>query len=69
MFPSDRDAAEPQLPAGVQLARISNRAMGAAFESNEGKSATLDMANFATGGATTYHYEVREVQAGLPEMP
>jgi uncharacterized RDD family membrane protein YckC len=32
MFPSDRDAAEPQLPAGVQLARISNRAMGAAFD-------------------------------------
>jgi uncharacterized RDD family membrane protein YckC len=32
MFPSDRDAAEPQLPAGVQLARLSNRAMGAALD-------------------------------------
>jgi uncharacterized RDD family membrane protein YckC len=32
MFPSDRDAAEPQLPAGVQLARISQRAMGAAID-------------------------------------
>ena len=32
MFPADRDAAEPQLPAGVQLARLSQRAVGAAFD-------------------------------------
>ncbi len=33
MFPSsDREAAEPQLPAGVQLARMSQRAVGAAFD-------------------------------------
>jgi uncharacterized RDD family membrane protein YckC len=32
VFPSDRDAAEPQLPAGVQLARLPNRAAGAVLD-------------------------------------
>jgi uncharacterized RDD family membrane protein YckC len=32
VFPSDREAAEPQLPAGVQLARLSQRAMGAVLD-------------------------------------
>ena len=65
-------AMDPSSPAPYLVAELdfeSEQAMGAAFASNEGQSATADMGNFATGGATTYHYEVREIQAGLPEMP
>ena len=63
---------DPSQPGPYLVAELdfeSEQAMGAAFASNEGRSATADMANFATGGATTYHYEVREVRTGLPEMP
>jgi uncharacterized protein (TIGR02118 family) len=63
---------DPSQPGPYLVAELdfeSEQAMGAAFVSNEGKSATADMANFATGGATTYHYEVRELRSGLPEMP
>ena len=47
----------------------SEEAMGQAFASNEGQAAAADVANFATGGATMTHYDVREVRAGVPEMP
>ncbi|WP_448625140.1 EthD family reductase [Geodermatophilus sp. URMC 64] len=47
----------------------SEAAMGKAFASNEGKATAEDVANFATGGATMYHFDVHEVQVGLPEMP
>jgi uncharacterized protein (TIGR02118 family) len=64
---------DPSQPAGsymvAELDFESEQAMGEAFASNEGRSAGADMANFATGGATLVHYDVREVLAGLPEMP
>ena len=63
---------DPSAPGPYLVAELdweSEEAMGKAFGSNEGKAATADVPNFATGGATMYHYEVREVQAGLPEMP
>jgi|1185.fasta_scaffold1546394_1 uncharacterized protein (TIGR02118 family) len=63
---------DPSQPGPYMVAELdfeSEQAMGEAFASNEGKSATADMANFASGGATTYHYEVHEVRAGVPEMP
>jgi uncharacterized protein (TIGR02118 family) len=47
----------------------SEEAMGQAFSSNEGQAAAADVANFATGGATMTHYDVREVNAYVPEMP
>ncbi|MGY1691970.1 EthD family reductase [Geodermatophilus sp. SYSU D01105] len=47
----------------------SEEAMGKAFASPEGKSAAADVANFATGGATMAHFEVREIQAGMPNLP
>jgi uncharacterized protein (TIGR02118 family) len=47
----------------------SEEAMSNAFASNEGQAAAADIANFATGGATMVHYELQEVQAGIPQMP
>jgi uncharacterized protein (TIGR02118 family) len=47
----------------------SEEAMGAAFGSDAGKAAAADVGNFATGGATMTHYDVRDVQAPVPEMP
>jgi len=63
---------DPSQPGPYLVAELdfeSEQAMGEAFASNEGRSAGADTANFATGGVTMVHYEVREVQAGLPEMP
>jgi len=57
----------PYLVAELDFA--SEEAMGHAFASDEGKATAADVANFATGGATMHHFEVREVQVGLPEMP
>jgi uncharacterized protein (TIGR02118 family) len=57
----------PYLVAELDFA--SEEAMGKAFASNEGKATAEDVANFATGGATMYHFDVHEVQVGLPEMP
>ena len=57
-------AVNPEQPAPYLLAELdfdSVEAMGAAFASEEGKAAAGDVANFATGGATMTHYEVREV--------
>jgi uncharacterized protein (TIGR02118 family) len=47
----------------------SEEAMGHAFGSPEGQAAAADVANFATGGATMAHYDVREVRVGMPYMP
>ncbi|MGY1710730.1 EthD family reductase [Geodermatophilus sp. SYSU D00758] len=47
----------------------SEEAMGKAFASPEGQAAAADVANFATGGATIAHFEVRELNTGLPFMP
>jgi uncharacterized protein (TIGR02118 family) len=65
--PLDPSAPGPYLVAELDF--DSEQAMGEAFGSNEGQAAAADVANFATGGATMYHYDVREVQAGVPEMP
>jgi uncharacterized protein (TIGR02118 family) len=63
------DPSQPGPYFVVELDFESEQAMGQALASNEGRAAGADMANFATGGATLVHYDVREVQAGLPEMP
>jgi uncharacterized protein (TIGR02118 family) len=65
-------AMDPSQPAPYFVAELdfeSEEAMGKAFGSNEGRAAAADVANFATGGATMAHFEVREVNSGLPEMP
>ena len=65
-------ALDPSAPGPYFVAELdfeSEETMGKAFASNEGKAATADVANFATGGATMVHYDVREVNAGIPEMP
>ena len=63
---------DPSAPGPYLVAELdfdSEQAMGAAFGSEEGKAAAGDVANFATGGATMTHYDVRDVQAPVPEMP
>jgi uncharacterized protein (TIGR02118 family) len=63
---------DPSQPAPYMVAELdfeSEEAMGKAFASDEGRAAAADVANFATGGATMHHFDVRELQAGLPEMP
>ena len=55
---------DPSQPAPYLVAELdfeSEQEMGAAFTSAEGKAAADDIANFATGGATMTHFEVREV--------
>jgi uncharacterized protein (TIGR02118 family) len=47
----------------------SEQAMNDAFESPQGKAATADVANFATGGAWLTHYELQEVRADSPMVP
>ncbi|SFL94269.1 EthD family reductase [Geodermatophilus ruber] len=47
----------------------SEEAMGEAFGSPEGKAAAADVANFATGGATMAHFDVHEIQVGMPNLP
>jgi uncharacterized protein (TIGR02118 family) len=53
----------------VELDFESEAAMTAAMSSPEGRSAGKDIANFATGGATLAHFEVREIKAGMPYVP
>jgi uncharacterized protein (TIGR02118 family) len=67
--PQPMDPSQPGPYLVAELDFESEQAMGAAFASNEGKAAAADMGNFATGGATMTHFDVREVRAGLPEMP
>ena len=57
----DPSHATPYLVAELDFE--SEKEMGAAFTSSEGKAAADDIANFATGGATMTHYEVREIHA------
>ena len=45
----------------AELAFDSMAALGAAFESAEGKAAAGDVPNFATGGVTMVTYETTEV--------
>ena len=49
-------AMDPSQPAPYLVAELD-------FGSEEGKAAAGDVANFATGGATMTHYEVREIHA------
>jgi uncharacterized protein (TIGR02118 family) len=65
--PLDPSQQAPYLVAELDFE--SEEAMGQAFGSNEGQAAAADVANFATGGATMSHYDVREVNASLPQMP
>jgi uncharacterized protein (TIGR02118 family) len=65
-------AVDPATPGPYFVAELdfeSEAAMKAAFSSPEGRSATKDVANFATGGARMAHYEVHEVKAGMPYVP
>ena len=59
--PLDPSQSAPYLVA--QLDFESEKEMGAAFNSSEGKAAADDIGNFATGGATMTHYELTEVHA------
>ena len=65
--PVDPSQSAPYLVAELDFE--SEQAMNHAFGSPEGQSAAADIANFATGGATMAHYEVHEIQSGLPYMP
>src|SRR5215211_4793606 len=67
--PQPVDPSQTAPYAVAELDFASEEAMGKAFASNEGKAAAADIANFATGGATMHHFEVREVSSSLPEMP
>ena len=59
--PLDPSQSAPYLVAELDFE--SEKEMGAAFNSPEGKAAAEDVANFATGGATMTHFEVDEVHA------
>lgn len=59
-------ALDPSQPTPYLVAELnfeSEKEMGAAFTSSEGRAAADDVANFATGGATMTHYEVDEVHS------
>ncbi len=59
-------ALDPSHSAPYLVAELdfeSEKEMGAAFTSSEGRAAADDIANFATGGATMTHYELTEVHA------
>jgi len=61
---------DPSTPAPYLTAELdfaSEQAMGEAFGSAEGQAASADVGTFATGGATMYHFDVQEVQAGAVE--
>ena len=65
-------AMDPAAPGPYFVAELdfeSEEAMKEAFDSPEGQAATADIANFATGGTTMAHFEVREVKAGMPYFP
>ncbi len=65
-------AVDPAQPVPYLVAELdfeSEEAMAAAFASPEGKSAGKDVANFATGGTTWAHFDVREVKVGMPFVP
>jgi uncharacterized protein (TIGR02118 family) len=65
--PVDSRQSAPYLVAELDFA--TEQAMKEALASDEGRSSAADVRNFATGGATFMHYEVREVQAGMPQWP
>jgi uncharacterized protein (TIGR02118 family) len=67
--PKPMDPSQPGPYLVAELDFESEQAMGEAFASNEGRATAKDVGNFATGGATMTHFEVREIRAGLPEMP
>ena len=47
----------------------SEAAFDTAQRSPEGRASAADSHNFASGGVSMWHFEVREPIAGLPEMP
>jgi uncharacterized protein (TIGR02118 family) len=59
--PRSLDPAAPAPHLVAELDFDSEQAMGAAFASEEGKAATRDLRQFATGGAAMTHFEVTEV--------
>jgi uncharacterized protein (TIGR02118 family) len=67
--PQPMDPAQPAPYLVAELDFDSEQSMGHAFASNEGRATAKDIANFATGGATMAHFEVREPVGSLPEMP
>jgi uncharacterized protein (TIGR02118 family) len=67
--PKPMDPSQPGPYFVAELDFESEQAMGEALASNEGRSAAADIGNFATGGATMTHFDVRQVLGGLPEMP
>ncbi len=67
--PAPMDPSQPAPHLVAELDFGSEEEMGQAFASPAGQAAAADVANFATGGATLAHYEVREIGADLPSMP
>ncbi len=58
---------DPSQPAPYLVAELdfdSEDVMRQTLASPEGRAAGADLANFATGGVTIAHYEVREVPVG-----
>jgi uncharacterized protein (TIGR02118 family) len=61
--PQPLDASHPTPYLVAELDFESDKEMGAALNSSEGKAVADDIATFATGGATMTHYELTEVHA------
>ncbi|SHN62991.1 conserved hypothetical protein [Geodermatophilus obscurus] len=61
--PQPLDPSQPVPYLVAELDFESEKEMGAAFNSAEGKAAADDIAEFATGGATMTHYQLNEVHA------
>lgn len=63
---------DPRKEAPYLVAELdfeTEEAMNESLASPQGRAAGADLANFATGGVTLAHFDVREVQVGLPTMP
>ncbi|MGY1594645.1 EthD family reductase [Geodermatophilus sp. SYSU D00708] len=67
--PQSMDGSQPTAYFVAELEFDSEEAMGRALSSPEGQAAAADVGNFATGGVTFAHFDVREVKAGMPYVP
>ena len=65
--PQSMDPSTPGPYLTAELDFESEQAMGEAFGSSEGRATSADVGNFATGGATMYHFDVQEVRAGAAQ--
>jgi len=61
------DPAQPAPYLVAELDFASAEEMSRSFASTEGRAMAKDVRNFATGGITMAHFDVREPGAGRPE--